>query len=151
MNGLHYPVFYAVLMLVAGIGIPTFAALNAELGAKFQSIALAATIALSVGTAASLCFLFMFGGVLRLSPVSPVSFYYYLGGLLIVFYILTMTWVAPKFGVGNAVAFVLLGQIIAMATIDHFGLFGALNHPISIQRFAGLFLMAIGVFLAVRR
>ncbi len=151
MSGLQHQVLYAVLMLVAGIGIPTFAALNAELGVKLQSIALAATIALSVGTAASLCFLFLSGGVPRLGPVSPVSFYYYLGGLLIVFYILTMTWVAPKFGVGSAVAFVLLGQIIAMATIDHFGLLGALHHPITIQRFAGLFLMTIGVFLAVRR
>ncbi|QMU61870.1 MAG: EamA-like transporter family protein [Gammaproteobacteria bacterium] len=151
MNGLHHPLFYAILMLVAGLGIPIFAALNGELGTKFQSPALAATISLLVAIVASLCFLFITEGTPKLAPVSPVPIYYYLGGLFVVLYILGMTWVAPKFGVGNAVAFVLLGQLISMAIIDHFGLLGALHHPISIQRFAGLIFMGIGVFLAVRR
>jgi len=151
MSGLHHPVFYAVLMLVSGLGIPIFAALNGELGTRFHSPTLAATISLLVGVVASLCFLFISGGVPRLVPVSPVPIYYYLGGLFIVLYILGITWVAPKFGVGNAVAFVLLGQLISMAIIDHLSLFGALHHPISIQRFAGLIFMGIGVFLAVRR
>ncbi len=43
-----------------------------------------------------------------------IPFYSYLGGLFVVFYLLGMTWIAPKFGVGNAVAFVLLGQIISI-------------------------------------
>ena len=70
--------------------------------------------------------------------------------VVVVFYVLGMTWIAPKFGVGNAVAFVLLGQIISMAIIDHFGLFSAIYHPISAQRLVGLALMAIGVFMSVR-
>jgi len=37
-----------------------------------------------------------------------------------------------------------------MATIDHFSLLGASYHPISTQRFTGLILMGIGVFLSVR-
>ena len=62
-----------------------------------------------------------------------------------------MTWVAPKFGVGNAVAFVLLGQLISMALIDHFAWFGAAQHTITAQRLLGLALMTAGVFLSVRR
>lgn len=151
MNALHHPVFYAVLMLVAGLGIPIFAALNGELGTKFQSPALAASISLLVGFLASLFFLFISGGVSRFGPVSPLPLYYYFGALFLLIYILGMTWVAPKFGVGNAVAFVLLGQLISMTIIDHFGLLGALHHPISAQRFTGLVLMAMGVFLAVRK
>ncbi|MFK7794310.1 MAG: DMT family transporter [Gammaproteobacteria bacterium] len=151
MNELHHPVFYAALMLIAGLGIPIFAALNGGLGAKFHNPALATTISLLVCVAASLCFLFLSQGVPRLDPISPVPFYYYLGGLFVVLYILGITWVAPRFGVGNAVAFVLLGQIISMAIIDHFGLLNALHHPISLQRFVGIIFMVIGVFLAVRR
>jgi transporter family-2 protein len=151
MNGLHHPIFYAVLMLVAGLGIPIFAALNAELGTRFQSFAFATTIAFLVGSVGSLCYLFMSEGAPKLIPISSVPYHYYLGGLFIVFYSLTVTWVAPRFGVGNAIAFVLLGQLISMAVIDHFGLLGALHHPISIQRLAGLFIMATGIFLAVRR
>lgn len=82
---------------------------------------------------------------------TSLPFYFYLGGTFVAFYILSVTWVAPKFGVGNAVAFVLLGQLISMAAIDQFGLFGAPTHAITLQRTIGLILMAIGVFLAVRR
>ena len=45
--------FYAILMLIAGIGIPIMAALNAGLGEKLQSPALAATILFFVGMIAS--------------------------------------------------------------------------------------------------
>ena len=81
---------------------------------------------------------------------SSIPFYYYLGGLFVVFYVLGMTWIAPRFSVVNSVAFVLLGQIISMAIIDHFSLLGAAYHPISAQRFIGIALMAIGVLMSVR-
>jgi transporter family-2 protein len=63
------------------------------------------------------------------------------------FYLLSITFVAPKFGVGNAVFFVLIGQMISAAAIDHFGLFGAQVSPISLTRAAGIGLMACGVWL----
>lgn len=151
MSGLHHPIFYAALMLVVGLGIPVFAALNGELGAKLQNPALAATISLSVGIVASIGFLFLSGGIPKSASQSSIPVYFYLGGLFVVFYILGITWVAPRFGVGNAVAFVLLGQLISMAIIDHYSLLGASHHPISVQRFIGLLFMAIGVFLSVRR
>jgi transporter family-2 protein len=62
-----------------------------------------------------------------------------------------MTWVAPKFGVGNAICMVLLGQLISMAIIDHYGLWGALKQTISIRRLTGLAFMMFGAYLAVRR
>lgn len=151
MSGLHNPVFYAALMLLVGLGIPVFAALNGELGSKLQSPALAATIALSVGVMVSLGFLLLSGGIPEPDPQSDIPMYSYLGGLFVVFYILGITWVAPRFGVGNAVAFVLLGQLASMAIIDHYALLGAAHHPISMQRLAGLLFMAVGVFLSVRR
>jgi transporter family-2 protein len=84
-------------------------------------------------------------------PKISLPFYFYLGGIFVAFYVLSVTWVAPKFGIGNAVAFVLLGQLISMAAIDQFGLLGAQMHTITLQRAIGLILMSAGVFLAVRR
>jgi len=150
MNGLDHPIFYAAFMLVVGLGIPVFAALNGNLGARLQNPVLAAIIALSVGIVACLGVMLLSGKIPNLVVESSIPFYSYLGGLFVVFYVLGMTWIAPKFGVGNAVAFVLLGQIISMAIIDHFSLLGAAYHPISAQRFVGLSLMAIGVFMSVR-
>ena len=111
---------------------------------------MAAMIALSVTIVAFLAVMLLLGKIPNLVVESSIPFYSYLGGLFVVFYVLGMTWIAPKFGVGNAVAFVLLGQIISMAIIDHFSLLGATYNPISAQRIVGLSLMAIGVFLSVR-
>ena len=151
MSGINHPIFYAGFMLIVGLGIPIFAALNGDLGSRLNNPILAAIIALFVGIIACTGVLLVSGktGSIRLDPDIPV--YVYLGGLFVVFYVLGITWIAPKFGVGNAVAFVLLGQLISMATIDHFGLLGATQHTITPSRFAGLVLMAVGVFLAVRR
>lgn len=151
MNNFHSSVFYALLMVIAGLGIPVMAALNGSLGIKLQSPALATSILFIVGGVISLGYLFLSSGMPTFIPEETIPFHFYLGGLFVLFYILSITWVAPKFGVGNAVSFVLLGQLISMAVVDHYSLFGAQQHPISMQRTAGLMFMAVGVFLAVRR
>jgi len=138
-------------MLVAGLGIPIMAALNGELGAKLQNPALAASILFAVGLMLSLVFLLFVHGIPVSIYLRPTPWYFYLGGFFVVFYILSITWVAPRIGVGNAISFVLLGQLIAMSIIDHFGLMGAARYSLSLQRGIGLALMAIGVVWVVRR
>ena len=66
-----------------------------------------------------------------LAKVPPQPKYLLLGGFLVAFYVLSVTWIAPRFGVGNAVFCVLLGQMLAASVIDHFGLFGAVARPLS--------------------
>ena len=75
---------------------------------------------------------------------------HYAGGLIVAFYVLSITWTAPRIGVANAVFFVLLGQIVAAGLIDQFGLFGALKSPLTSARIIGIIFMLIGVFLARR-
>jgi len=139
------------LMLATGIGIPIMAALSATVGAKYESPAFAACILFLVALVISVTFFFSLAGGLRTIPKVSLPFYFYLGGAFVAFYVLSVTWVAPKIGVGNAVAFVVLGQLISMAAIDQFGLLGAQVQSITAQRAIGLVLMSVGVFLAVRR
>jgi len=80
---------------------------------------------------------------LRALPSQPKHLF--LAGVLIAFYVLSITFIAPTFGVGNAVFFVLLGQLISAAAIDHFGLFGAQVTPINALRILGIAVMAAGV------
>ena len=141
-------------MFVAGFGIPIAATLSGTLGGKIQNPMLAATVLFGVGFLAATLFVVLTQGLPSISDFTiqeglPIRFY--LGGLFILFYVLTVTWIGPKFGIGNAIAFVLLGQLTSMTLIDHFSLFQAPNHPISLRRFIGLIVMAIGVFLVVRR
>ncbi|HBM57899.1 DMT family transporter [Salipiger marinus] len=139
----------ALIMLAAGIGIPILAALNARLGGWMGSPAGAAVILFCVALAATTLVL------LVLEPRALVRAmdaprHLFLGGLFVAFYVLAVTYVAPSFGVGRAVFFVLLGQLISAALIDHFGLFGARIAPVTLNRLAGIALMGAGVFLAQR-
>ncbi len=141
---------YAMIMLAAGVGVPVLAALNAQLGARIGSPAAAAAVIFMLGgcVAALVAVALQQGMAFRLLPAQPK--YLFLAGLLIAFYLLSISWIAPRFGVGNAVMFVLLGQILAISVIDHFGLFGARLRPLDLARSAGIALMAMGVVLAQR-
>ncbi|WP_417722071.1 DMT family transporter [Salipiger sp.] len=139
----------ALIMLAAGFGIPILAALNARLGAWIGSPAAAAAILFCVALGASVLVLF----ALDPRPVAravTAPKHLFLGGLFVAFYVLSITYVAPSFGIGNAVFFVLLGQLGSAALIDHFGLFGARVNPFSLTRAGGIGLMALGVWVTQR-
>ncbi|WJY20677.1 DMT family transporter [Fontisubflavum oceani] len=138
---------HALIMLAAGIGIPLLAALNARLGANIGSPAAAALILFLVALVATTVTMVVSGGTGALSNLAAQPKHLFLAGLFVAFYVLSITWVAPTFGVGNAVFFVLLGQLISAAAIDHFGLFGAQVASLSPMRIAGILVMALGVAL----
>ncbi len=140
---------YAAIMFASGIGIPVLAALNASLGARIGSPTAAAFTLFLVAFTITAIIAFASGpGALKLVPAQPK--YLLLGGVLIAYYVLSVTYIAPRFGIGNAVFCVLLGQLIAAGVIDHFGLFGARVTPLSFTRAAGIALMAAGLALTQR-
>lgn len=145
---------YAAIMLAAGIGIPVLAALNAQLGARLGAPAAAAVILFVVAFSGALIAALVtmgpdtLGRALARAPAQPKQLF--LAGLLVAFYVLSITWVAPRFGVGNAIFFVLLGQMISAALIDQFGLFGAELKPITLMRGSGIAMMAMGILLIQR-
>lgn len=136
----------AITMLFAGIGIPILAALNAALGGRIGSPVAASVVLFAIAFLSAAAVyatgLFKPTGSLLAAPK-----HLFLAGVLIAFYVLSITFIAPKFGVGNAVFFVLLGQLISAAMIDHFGLFGAQINLISMTRAGGILLMTVGVYV----
>ena len=143
-------VAFAGIMLLTGIGIPILAALNGGLGARLGS-PLAASMILF-----GLAFLIASAGALITGSLGAVRFtgdisaHFYFCGLFVAFYVIAVTFIAPRFGVGNAIFFVLVGQLVSAATIDHFGLFGAIRSAIDLKRVAGIALMIAGIYLARR-
>lgn len=142
---------FAFIMLVAGLGVPLMATLNSGLGARLQSPALAASILFLVGLAISIVYLLAVEGVPMTIYKENTPWYFYFGGFFVMFYILSITSVAPHFGISNAVSFVLLGQLVAMSLIDHYGLIGVPKYLLNPQRIIGLLLMAVGVMMVVGR
>lgn len=138
----------AALMFVAGIGIPLMATLNAGLGKQLASPAAATFILYAVGLVLAAGVMFAAGGFPAAEKFQGIKPQFYMGAVFVVFYIVAITWAAPKIGVGNAVFFVLLGQLAAAAAIDHFGLWGAVQTAITPKRVLGIAVMAFGVYLA---
>jgi transporter family-2 protein len=134
------------LMFAAGIGIPIMAALNSKLGQGLGSPTAATAALFVVGLVVAVGALLVTGIPAR--PAQWPAPQYWLGGLLVVFYALSITFAGPRIGIGTAVFLVLLGQIASAAAIDHFGLFGAVKTPLTAMRMAGIAVMAVGVFLA---
>jgi transporter family-2 protein len=141
---------HAIWMLMAGVGIPVLAALNGQLGARLGAPVAAGFVLFAVGFAAACVLLLLSGQAGALSSLSVQPKHLFLAGLLMAFYAFSITFVAPRFGIGNAIFCVLLGQMIAATVIDQFGLFGASVQTVSLTRAAGLAAMVAGIVLIQR-
>jgi transporter family-2 protein len=137
----------AAMMLVVGMGIPVTAALNAALGTHLQSPVAASVILFAVGLVLTSLVL-VFVGLPPATAFSGLPLWTLAAALGVVFYVLSVTWSAPRIGVGNAIFFVLVGQLIAAAVIDHYGLWGAIKSALTLRRAIGIVVMMIGVYLA---
>jgi transporter family-2 protein len=134
-------------MLLTGVGIPILAALNAALGQHLGHPVAASIVLFSVSFVLILIAALVTNPWHYLSGLATAPKHLMLAGSLIVFYVLSVTYIGPKFGIGNAVFFVLLGQMISAAAIDHFGLFNAQISPLTLTRASGIGIMAFGLWL----
>jgi transporter family-2 protein len=140
---------YALVMLLAGVGIPLLAALNAGLGQHLGAPQAAAVVLFCV--ALVLCLgVWGLSGAPGLARMASAPKHLFLGGFFVAFYVLSVTFIAPRMGVGNAVFLVLLGQLVSAAAIDHFGLFGSKVSPLTLTRATGIAVMALGVWITQR-
>jgi len=137
------------IAICAGALIPVQAAANASLSKSIDSVVYSALMLFVVG----LVFISGFLIINRMPVPSMTAFatapaYSYVGGLIVAVYVLSITYLAPRMGVGNAICFIVTGQIVVAVLIDHFGLLGAAESAIGIRRCAGVTLMITGLFLA---
>jgi transporter family-2 protein len=69
-------------------------------------------------------------------------------GLLIVF---TVTYAGPRIGVAATVGILIAGQLVMGAAIDRWGLFGSERIALHWPRLVGIFLLAVGAALSLRK
>lgn len=137
----------AAMMFAAGIGIPVFAAFNSGLGKQLGGPIAATAAAFAVGLVIALALVAATGWPQRVAFHFDVP-YIWFGAVFILFYSVSVTYAAPRIGLGNAIFFVLLGQIVAAAAIDHFGWLGTIQSALTPKRLLGIVVMAVGVYLA---
>ena len=138
----------AILALLAGVGLPTQAGINAQLGLWTRSSITAALISFTVGTLAL--------GIVTVTTATPLPiwssaaalpWWIWSGGVLGAFFVAAATFIAPQLGATTMLALILAGQIVASVLFDHFGLLGFPLHPLNVQRGIGLLLLIAGVVL----
>jgi transporter family-2 protein len=61
-----------------------------------------------------------------------------------------MTYMIPRIGVAPALIILLAGQLLIGSVLDHFGLLGAIQRPITSMRVIGLAVVFFGVWLSVK-
>jgi bacterial/archaeal transporter family-2 protein len=142
-----------LLAFVAGALIPVQAAANAALSKSIQGNVPFAALTLFVvaGLASAGAALLAGGQIPAAATLRAAPWWSYLGGFIVAFYVFTITFLAPRLGVGTAISLIVAGQVVAALTIDHFGLLRSLTFPLTPARLVGAVLMAVGVFLALRR
>ena len=143
----------SLLALVSGALIPVQAASNAALsrtiGGNVPFAAL--TLFLVAAAATAVATLASGKGMPATAALGQAPWWSFSGGLIVAFYVFTITFLSPRLGVGNAIALIVAGQVFSALAIDHFGLMRSLVFPLSATRVAGAALVVAGVFLALRR
>jgi transporter family-2 protein len=141
----------SLLALASGALIPIQAASNAALSRTLHDNVPFAALILFIVAAVVSGLMVVSSGVPTVADLRQAPWWSYSGGLIVAFYVLTITFLAPRLGVGTAIALIVTGQVAAALAIDHFGLLRSLTFSLTPTRVVGGVLMVIGVFLALKR
>ena len=138
---------YLIIALAAGVALATQSAINTQLAKAMSGEAVIATfISFAVGTIG----LFFIAWVKtdlwgNLSTVPSQPWWKLIGGILGAVVVFTTVLLAPKLGITAMLFFIIVGQLITAATIDHFGLIGMPIREVNITKFIGLIIVAFGL------
>jgi bacterial/archaeal transporter family-2 protein len=140
---------YVAIALAAGAAVPFLAAINAAFGRAVGSV-YGASLVLCVVAFATIAGVSLAtgSGLPGTSAFAGASWWHVTGGCFFTIYIVSMTFVAPRIGLGNAIVLVVVAQIATAVLIDHFGLLGAAVTPLDWKRTLGMALLIAGVVLA---
>jgi len=139
---------FALWAAAAGALIPVMAVLNGRLGRGLGEPLHAPVILFVVGLLACVATALLSTRSLP-NPVmlADVNALNLAGGLIVAFYVISATLLAPRFGVGNFILFAMVAQIVVAALIDHFGWFGVTPRPVNLMRAGGITLLLLGLLI----
>jgi transporter family-2 protein len=139
---------YYVFAVVAGVMLPFQFGINSVLARYVDGAARASLISFVIGSLTLLVAVLLFyRGAPSGERLAGAPWWVWIGGCLGAFYVLGSVVTAPKLGAATLVALILAGQALASLTVDHFGLVGFQENPITPGRLLGLALVAVGVVL----
>jgi transporter family-2 protein len=142
---------YYLLAIGAGLGITLQTTLNGQLakGVGGDSVA-AALFSFIAGAVCLGLFSLMRGGIVTsLAAIPAQPWWSLLGGPLGAGALLSYVALAPKISLSALLELAIAGKITSSLAIDHFGLMGAVERPVSFVKFGGAVVMLTGLAIAL--
>lgn len=132
--------------IITGAAVPFQAGANAALGRSLSHPLWGTAISLCVSL---LCIIPVMLAVRTPLPTIGAALqapiWIWIGGVVGVIYVTGALMIAPKLGAATFIIAVIIGQIIASATIDAFGLMGFPRQTLSVSRLIGLIVVVAGI------
>ncbi len=140
--------FFIFLAIIAGMMMPTQAAINNKLAVNVNSPILAAFISFIVGTIGLFIYILAtgipLGNMISAKNAPAIA---WTGGILGAIFVASTVILVPRLGVALTFSLIIAGQMLVTLVIDHFGFLGVPVKEISVIRVLGATLITIGVVL----
>lgn len=145
-------ILFLPLAVITGALIPVQAATNTAFSKSVGNPIITGLMVFTVGLTGMILFTLLSRSSLpTVQQLTAAPTYSYLGGLIIATYVIMITILIPRIGVGTSIGLIVTGQIICAVAIDHFGLFNVAVRSIDATRAVGMVLMIGGVYMVMRK
>jgi transporter family-2 protein len=141
-------IVYTVVALAIGMGFAVQTSINANLAKGIGSSLVAAVTSFGVGFVGLGLLALATGQAQSATGFKDLPAWVWLsGGIMGAGIVFGSLYLVPRIGVAALAAFIIAGQLLAAALIDHFGLLGVPVHELHLWRIVGIVLLFAGALL----
>jgi transporter family-2 protein len=136
---------------LVGAGLTVQVGMNATVRLAIGSPVMAAIVNFVIGLAALVVVALASGARWAPGSTAAIPAWAWFGGLLGAVYVASTTVLGPRLGAAALLALTLAGQMLAALVVDHYGVVGFPQSPVTPARLLGAALLVAGVLLIMRR
>ena len=144
----YWPHLIAALV---GAGLTVQVGMNATVRFAIGSPMLAAIVNFVIGLGGLVIVALATGARWTPGSAATVPAWAWFGGVLGAAYVASTTVLGPRLGAATLLALTLAGQMAAALAVDHYGVIGFPQSPLTASRLLGAALLVAGVLLIMRR
>ena len=136
---------------LVGAGLVIQVGLNMAVSRALGGAAMGALVNFIVGTLALITLLlFLRQPLPGREALAGVPAWAWFGGLFGAAYVALATFAGPRLGALLLLALTVAGQMVASIIVDHYGLLGFAQQPVTTMRLVGVALLVAGIVLVAR-
>lgn len=140
-----------LIALLVGAGLAIQVGMNSTVRLAIGSPVIATIVNFGVGLVGLLLLALASGARVSPGAAAAVPAWAWFGGLLGAAYVAATTVLGPRLGAAALIALTLAGQMLAALIVDHYGVIGFPQSPLTASRLVGAALLVAGVLLIMRR